>query len=131
MTYRVPASDIKIESRTGGDGILYFVRVSTGLGKYEGELILCESFDINSDYADMSVSDGENGFTFADFFRYPFNLDTLDNGPALTESEIAYANSFMGAKIYRESAGPTYLRFFKTDDELDLNWQDTLESSLS
>lgn len=129
MRYSVLDSDITAESRVGADGKRYTVRVWQNAGRYQSELILCAAFDSASQLCDASVSDSDSGETFADYFKAPFGLDTLECGPELTESEIAYANTFFGAKLYYSGDGFVFLRFLYSEREYELNYSHSVESA--
>lgn len=125
MAYTVSDSEIVAVTRKGADGKSYTLRQFGMPGPYESELVLVAAFDAACGYADMSVSDSEDGFTFADFFRRPFNLDTLaEEIPKLHPDEIAYAETFAGAMIYRETSGGIYLRFFDSEEEFDNKYRE-------
>lgn len=129
MNYTVADSEIIAEQLTGADGNSYIVRRYSTVGRYDGELVICEAFDVNSSFSDFSVEDAD-GSTFADYFRRPFYLDTLEDGPTLLDSEIQYLESFPGARLYYSSDGSVSLKLFKDVESMDLQHQNDMEYAL-
>lgn len=130
MSYTVADSEIIAESLEGADDMEYIVRRYSTVGRYDGQLVICEAFDVNASYADFSVED-EDGATFADYFRAPFHLDTLEEGPTLLNSETQYLETFTGARLYYASDGSVSLKLFKDAESMDVQYQSDIESALS
>jgi len=103
------------------DGDHYPVRFQTAPGRFEGEMLLAQLFDAAAGYADATTYRGED--VLADYFRAPFNLDTLpevtDLGIDITEGESELIAAAAGARLGRDGSGFVYLEFYSDAASFD------------